>query len=299
MRKVFTFFLPAFIFWLGICATSIFGQTKVVEPEKSATASSTVIERPSPTPEARPDITQQTPTTIEPLKRLLDDQVLGPILPFNFLKYAIRLAVEAGVPPNTIILLLLLPGVATLIAAARHIIGLRGFGIFLPAALSLVFVALGPILGIALFLVIVAISTGSRIGMRKVGIKLQYLPRMALMLLFVVLGVLSVLFLAPVLNGNLFSNVSIFPVLILVLLAEDFSKVQLGKSAKTAVMLAFETLILSFASYIFMTLPSMQEFALLRPEIFLVLVAIADFLLGRFIGLRVMEVWRFRKLITS
>ena len=44
---------------------------------------------------------------------------------------------------------------AALIAAARHLIGIRGFGIFLPAALSVSFVATGPIVGIIIFLLIV------------------------------------------------------------------------------------------------------------------------------------------------
>lgn len=301
MKVILASFLGIFAIILG--TNNVLAQRSTPSPatsgEVEATASSTVIEKSEPTPVPRPDITQKTLETVEPLKKLLDEQLLGPVLPLNPLKYAIREAINAGVPPNTIVLLLLLPGVATLIAAARHIIGLRGFGIFLPAALSLVFVALGPLLGIGLFLLIVAISTSARILMRRTGLKLQYLPRMALMLLFVVFGVLSVLFLAPIVNGGIFSNISIFPVLILVLLAEDFSKVQLGKSAKTALMLASETLVLSLASFLFLTLGSIQKFALLNPEVFLILVAAIDVLLGKFIGLRVMEIVRFRRLITS
>jgi len=44
-----------------------------------------------------------------------------------------------------------LPAATALIAASRHLIGLRGFGIFLPAALSVSFVAIGPLLGIVVF----------------------------------------------------------------------------------------------------------------------------------------------------
>src|SRR3989338_5008630 len=105
-------------------------------------------------------------------------QELGPIW-LNPLKYAISNAVAAGVEPSTIVLLLLLPVVASIIAGARHLIGLRGFGIFLPAALSVVFVATGPVVGIGLFLVIVFVSTTARITMRRLKLKLQYLPRMA------------------------------------------------------------------------------------------------------------------------
>jgi hypothetical protein len=104
---------------------------------------------------------------------------------------------------------------------------------------------------------------------------------------------------APIIRRPDFANVSIFPVLILVLLAEDFTRVQLGKSARVAINLASETLILALISYIFLNLKFIQEFSLLKPEIWIISIAIFDILLGRYAGLRFMEFWRFRKLISS
>lgn len=263
-----------------------------------ATSSATMFENkvellPSP----RPDLTQKTEETLEPLHKILSEQRLGPVFPGNPIKYAIRASISSGVPPNTIVLLLLLPGVAALIAAARHIVGIRGFGIFLPAALAVTFVATGPIIGIGLFLVIVFVSTFARISMRRLKVKLQYLPRMALILLMVVFGILGVLFLSPMIRIPELTNVSIFPVLILVLLAEDFSRVQLGKSAKVAINLTTETLILALGSYIFLTMKIVQHAALLHPEAFVIMVIIVDIVLGKYLGLRVMEYVRFKKLL--
>ncbi len=233
------------------------------------------------------------------LETILKNQSLGPVLPSNPVKYAIRSAVAAGVPANTIVLLLLLPLIATFIAAARHIVGIRGFGIFLPAALAVVFVATGPLVGIGLFLIIVFISTITRLILRKIKAKLQYLPRMALLLWLVSLGVLGVLFAAPLIPYQEITNVSIFAVLILALLAEDFTRVQLGKSVRTAVSLTSETLLLSLISYILLTLSPIKEFALLNPEVFLLIILASDLLLGRYVGLRFLEIWKFRKLIAS
>lgn len=256
------------------------------------------VEEPSPTPVPRIDITQSTEEAREPLEILLQEQDLGQLSPLNFIRYAIHSAVEKGVPVNTIALLLLLPLIATIIAAARHIVGIRGFGILLPAALSVVFVAIGPVVGIGLFILIVVFSTLLRIILRKLRIKLQYLPRMALMLWFVVLGVLTILFLAPLAQIPGITSVSIFPVLVTVLLAEDFSKVQSGKSARTAIGLATETLVLSLISYVFLTTKALQEFALLNTEVLVIGVAAADFILGKYSGLRFLEYWRFRKLLS-
>jgi hypothetical protein len=185
------------------------------------------------------------------------------------------------------------------IALSRNIVGIRGFGIFLPAALSVVFVATGPLVGIGLFLLIVLVSTFVRLVLRKLKVRLQYLPRMSFILWAVVVGVLGVLFVAPYVHFTALSNVSIFAVLILILLAEDFTRVQLGKSAKTAVSLTFETLLLSLISFFFLTLKPLQEYVLLNPEISLISVAIFNLILGKYTGLRVMEFYRFRKLINS
>src|SRR4030043_1695435 len=268
-----------------------------------------IVFSPTPTPVILPtpqetvvpasDITQPTKETLGPLEKMLEEQVLGSIWPKNPIKYAIRTAVESGVPANTIVLLLLLPVIAAIIAAARHLIGLRGFGIFLPAALSVTFVATGPVVGIGLFLIIIIVSILIRLILRKVNIKLQYLPRMALLLLFVVFAVLSILFAAPIIRRPELTNVSIFAVLILVLLAEDFTRVQLGKSAKEAINLTKKTLILALVSYMFLTLEPLQRFALLNPEILILSVAVFDFLLGKYAGLRFLEFWRFRKLING
>lgn len=260
----------------------------------------------SPTPIATPepvmpklDLTQNTEESVGPLEKILASQTLGTLRITNIFKYAIRNAIDAGVPANTVVLLLLMPLVAFVIAAARHIVGLRGFGIFLPASLAVVFLAIGPVVGIGLFLVIVIVSTLSRVTLRKLRLKLQYLPRMALILWLVILSVLGVLFASPVLRLPGLINVSIFPVLILTLLAEDFTKIQLGKSINTAINLTVETLILALISFIFLTLEPLQEFALLNPEILLGAVAVLDYIVGKYVGLRFVEYWRFRKLITS
>ena len=281
---------------LGFSAGSVFAQKKVVfSPSPEATASAFPEATFEPT--AIPDITQKTDQTLGPLEKLLEDQKLGTTWPYNPLKYAIRGAVNSGVPTNTIVLLLLLPLVATVIAATRQLIGVRGFGIFLPAALSVTFVAIGPLVGISLFIVIVLISSFTRSVLKLTKIRLQYLPRMALILWFVSFGILMVLFTSPYLKFRPLENVSIFPVLILTLLTEDFNKIQMGKSINTAFKLTFETLLLSLVAYVFLTLKTFQSYVLLNPEITLISTFVADLILGRYIGLRFMEYYRFRKLI--
>lgn len=306
MRKaIWSVFIAVFLSFSA--SSAVQAQTTSPQPVRTAipraTASSTPTATPTlePTlvPTARPDLTQDSSESVEPLKQILEDQEVKSIWPANPLKIAIRNAIGVGVPANTIVLLLLLPGVAALIAAARNLIGLRGFGILIPAALSVVFLATGPIVGIGLFLMIVVSSMIARFILKKSKMRLQYLPRMAMLLWFVVIGILGVLFAAPIIRYPDIINVSIFPVLFLVLLAEDFTRVQLGKSFRTALNITTETLILSLLSYLLLTLKMFQEYVLLNPEIYLLSVAIFNIVVGRYVGLRFMEYWRFRKLIAK
>jgi len=233
------------------------------------------------------------------LEALLSAQDPG-FVALNPMKHAIRSAVSHGVPVDTVVLLLLLPLIGALIAAARHLVGIQGFGILLPAALAVVFVSTGPIVGIGLFLVIVIVATLVRMLLRKWKISLQYLPRMALILWAVVIGVLFTFLLMSATAGipNI-AQISVFPVLILVLLAEDFTRVQLGKSIRVAVSLTTETLILALLSFTILSLNSVQSFSLLNPEMMLIMVLVFDFFLGRYAGLRLLELWRFRRLIRA
>lgn len=291
MRKLILFlFFVLFEFFISVEGCRAL--TDVVTPIETAVSTPT-----STIGFPKEAITKETKEVVEPLKNELNRQVIGKLGPSNFLRHAIKKSVEAGVPPNTIVLLLLLPGVATLIAAARHLIGLRGFGIFLPASLSIVFLAVGPFIGVGVFVVITLVSTAVRIILRKLKVKLQYLPRMAILLFFMAVSVMSILFLAPVFNSDLLSNISIFPVLFLILFVEDFIRVQLGKSFRTAFNLAFETIILSLVSYLLLTMWIVQRFVLLNPELWLAGIFFADVMIGRYSGLRLMEIYRFRKLI--
>jgi hypothetical protein len=120
---------------------------------------------------------------------------------------------------------------------------------------------------------------------------------MSLLLALTVLFLLIVLLVGSSVSLSGITNVSIFPVLFLVVLSEDFTRVQLGKSFRTALNITTQTLILAFVSYVFLTFDSLQKLALLNPEFTIFGVIVFDVLLGKFSGLRFLEYYRFRKLI--
>lgn len=204
-------------------------------------------------------------------------------------------AIANGVSEETIVLLLLLPLVASIVAAARHLIGFRGFGILIPMVIAVAFVATGIGTGILLFLAILAVATLSRRGLRK--LRLHYLPRMALLFWFVSLAVLGLIITAPYLRLGQLTVISIFPIVILILMAEEFIAVQIRKSFREAARLTMETIILAFVGYLIFSLDFLRDFALDYPHWVILIPLFLNIWVGRFTGLRLLEFWRFRKLM--
>ena len=220
---------------------------------------------------------------------------MTPLSWYNFLQYGIAQAVDQGVSADTIVLVLLFPLVASLIAAGRHLLGFHGFGIFVPAMLAVAFVATGIKVGLILFLVIYLTANLARKITQK--LKLQYLPRLALLMWFISVAVVGVLIGAVNLEAiSSLSAASIFPILILMLLTENFIEVQTGKSRREAVSLIGQTLLLAVGTALLLRLEAIQKFVLLNPELFLLLVAAFDIYVGKYVGLRALEYLKFKKL---
>ena len=262
---------------------------QVVPPD--ATMSSEIIESPMP----KVDITQPTVEVKSKLEKVLDENPTGPLTWHNFLRHAVASAVEKDVPVNTVVLILLFPLVVAIVAAARHLIGMRGVGILTPALLSVAFLATGVWSGVILFLVILSVATVARIILKH--LKLQYLPRLALLLWIVSGSVFLALWGASIFNVVGVVSVGIFPILILMLLAETFIDIQQGRSGKEARDLILETFLLAILISLLLGWESVQRVVLLYPEIVYFGVGIFDVFMGRYTGLRLSEYLMYRGIV--
>ena len=241
------------------------------------------------------DITQPTIETKSKLQRVLDANPVGELSWTNFLRYAITQAANNGVPINTIVLILLFPLVVAIVAAARHLIGVRGAGILTPALLSVAFLATGIWAGAALFLIILLVTVVGRTVLKS--LKLQYLPRVSLLLWVVSAGVFLTLFAASIWNVSQLVTIGIFPILILMLLAETFIDIQAGRSGDEARALIFQTFALAMISSLLLGSEMVQRALLMWPEIIFFGVAIFDLFMGRYTGLRLSEYLMYRGIV--
>lgn len=267
--------------------------TASVEASESAVATtSSIVEKKV---EEKEDLTQPTVEVKSKLEKVLEENPTGPLSWDNFMQVAVVRAVKNGVPANTVVLVLLFPLVVALVAAARHLIGLRGVGILTPALLAVAFVATGIWAGVVLFLIILLVGMLARQVLRR--LKLQYLPRMALLLWVVSGGVFATLLLASIYDLSSLVTVGIFPILILMLLAETFIDILVGRSAQEARDLILQTFLLAMFSSLILSLEMVQRVVLLHPEIVFFGVAMFDLFVGRYTGLRLREYIMFRPVI--
>lgn len=241
------------------------------------------------------DLTETGGQKKSKLAAYLDEHPIGALSWHNPLQHAIRKSIENGLPANLIVLLLLFPLVASIIATSRHVIGLTGYGIYIPAVLSVAFVSTGVLLGVATFLAILISAVVSHKLIRR--LKMPYLPRTAMLLWAVSIVTLSMLIASAIFGFDALLAVNIFPVLIIMLLTENFLETQLFKSQKEAIRLTLETLVIAISCSIFMGWEVVQRFVLLRPEFILLATAGFNTALGRYTGLRLLEYLRFQSIL--
>ncbi len=202
--------------------------------------------------------------------------------------------VAQGVPEGTVILILMLPIVATVIAFARQVIGIKGFGIYTSLIITFAFLSTGLKYGLAIFVIVLVAGTLMRFIIKR--LRLLYLPRMAIVLTLVTLVIMLMFLGAGFLGKTGFLKVSIFPILIIITLVEKFIAAQIEKGNRTAIILSLETVVLSILCYFIAGWPWLRNLIYLHPEwIFLTL--IINVFLGKWTGLRLSEYFRFREVI--
>ncbi len=221
---------------------------------------------------------------------LFSKRPIAEVSPFNLGGFLVQYAVRTGVPANTVILILLLPLLATLVVIFRQIVGLPTLEMLVPIALSITLVATGLAIGALLLMTILFASIVSRLILKR--IRIMQLPKMAMSML-VVSGFVF-LSLTTFASLGLFrvDQISFFPVLILVLLSDKIVGLQLARGYKPAIVITFFTLLLGAIGYVILSLSIIRDYVLLYPEIMLLLVPV-NILIGRYFGLRLTEFHRF------
>ena len=218
-------------------------------------------------------------------KRPIDDPSIT-----NFIGYAVQHSVRTGVPANTVILVLLLPLLATAVVFFRHVVGVPSLAMLLPVALAITLVATGLAAGLILLATIILTSTVARLILKK--IRIMQFAKMALTIFIVSVGILITLTLSAQIGILSVTQISIFPVLLLILLSQNIVELQIDRSFADMVMISAITVSLGVLGYLLLSYEPIRNFVILYPEA-IILVIPLNILIGRYFGLRFTEYFRF------
>ncbi|TSC98320.1 MAG: Transglutaminase protein [Candidatus Peregrinibacteria bacterium Greene1014_49] len=219
------------------------------------------------------------------------DETTAGIRPWNLLSSLVNFMLMHGVSSQTVMLLLMLPLIATILAFLKQVIGMTTFGLYAPSIVALSFLALGWKIGLLFLLAIVATGYATRSFMRRW--RLLYIPKVAIIITVVSLTLLVLVAIAAAIDVT-FARDTIFVLLIMSTLAESFLTVKTGEGWWSAIIGIGETIAASLLCVAIVQWSSLQSLILAYPELIL-LTIVVNIALGRWTGLRLVEYVRFRE----
>ncbi|MCD6283706.1 hypothetical protein J7J12_00415 [bacterium] len=206
--------------------------------------------------------------------------------------FLINYPIQNNIQQNIPMLLMMIPVIGTIIAFARQVIGIKGFGIYIPLLLTISFFGMGLNYGLLMFITVLLTGTGLRLLLKKP--RLLYLPRIAIILTLITLIVFLILqikFLNKIYSRNILS------ILIMIALAEKFINAQIERGKRGAFILTSETIGLSILCYYIANFKLLQNIISAYPIYVILTILLINVFLGKWTGLRISEYFRFREAI--
>lgn len=203
---------------------------------------------------------------------------------------------RVGISQNLLKILLMIPLGALVVVIFRNVIGLETFGTFLPALIAAASRETGLMWGLVGFVLIILVSS----FVRRIldWVHLLHSPKMAIMLTTVVIVMLLMTVFSVQLGLFDLAHVTLFPIAILAITAERFAIIEVEQGWRKAIQITLATLVVISAAYAVMDSLFLQSMILAFPELLFIVVAL-NLWLGKWVGMRVSEFIRFRKLIFS
>lgn len=201
-----------------------------------------------------------------------------------------------GIPQNLLKIILMIPLGALVTVIFRNVIGIETFGTFLPALIAAAARDTGLLWGAVGFIMVIVLTALTR---RLLDwMQLLHSPKMAILLTVVVVIMLGTTVLSVNIGLLDLAHLSLFPIAILAITAERFTIFEAEQGLYKALRVTAATLVVIAAAYAVMDSQFLQSMILAFPELLLVLIAL-NMWLGKWIGMRVTEFFRFRRLIRN
>lgn len=190
--------------------------------------------------------------------------------------------------------ILLIPIGALLLVFLRNVIGFSTFGTFMPALIALSFRETELLWGVCLFSIVIILGLSVRLYLEH--LKLLLVPRLACVLIVVVLLMAGISVVSFKLGFPRGISVSLFPMVILSMTIERVSVMWDEMGAGKAIQQIIGTMAVAVLAYLAMSNQYIEHLTFVFPELFLVLLALT-MMTGRYTGFRLLELIRFRALL--
>lgn len=207
----------------------------------------------------------------------------------DFLEYSLY-----GLPlqtQQTFMIMVMIPIGVLVILILRNLIGLQTLGTFTPVLIALAFRETQLGFGIVLFTIITALGLSLRSYLEH--LKLQMLPRLSVVLTFVVVLIAAISLFSHKLGLERGLSVALFPMVILTMTIERLSITWEERGGSHAMKVAVGTLFAASLAHIIMSVPEFIYFVFTFPAILLILVGFM-LAMGRYRGYRLTELIRFK-----
>ncbi len=207
----------------------------------------------------------------------------------GFLEYSLY-----GLPlstQQTFQIMVVIPIGVLVILILRNLGGLQTLGTFTPVLIALAFRETQLGFGILLFTVITTLGLSLRSYLEH--LKLQMLPRLSVVLTFVVVLIAVISLFSHKLGLERGLSVALFPMVILTMTIERLSITWEERGGGHAFKVAIGTLVAATLAHMLMSVPEVLYFVFTFPAILMILVGFM-LAMGRYRGYRLTELFRFK-----
>jgi len=189
--------------------------------------------------------------------------------------------------------ILMVPIGVIFLVLMRNVVGVKTFGTFMPILIALAFRETQLLWGLGLFIVVISLGLAIRFYFDQ--LKLLLVPRLASVLIVVIMlmGAISILSFKLGLPHGL--SIALFPMVIMTMTIERMSIVWEERGPAEAMQQGFGSLFVAAIAYLLMSIEVLRHFIFVFPEMLLILLAMT-ILLGRYSGYRLSELIRFKVL---
>jgi len=210
----------------------------------------------------------------------------------DFLEYSLY-----GLPlqtQQTYQIMIMIPIGVLIILILRNLVGIQTLGTFTPVLIALAFRETQLGFGIILFTIITTLGLSLRSYLEH--LKLQMLPRLSVVLTFVVVLIAVISLLSHKLGLERGLSVALFPMVILTMTIERLSITWEERGGPHAFKVGVGTIIAASLAHVLMNIPELTYFVFTFPAILMVLVGFM-LAMGRYRGYRLTELFRFKALL--